>query len=99
MSDAASVLVVDDDEAVGKVLAALMKQGGHNATWVPSAEAALAVLEKKAFDATAFEKEKGRIAAQLRDAKRNQLFQAYMSEARKRFPIERNAEAIRRVVG
>jgi len=57
------------------------------------------VLEKKPFDAAAFEKEKGRIAAQLRDAKRNQLFQAYMSEARKRFPIERNAEAIRRVVG
>ena len=50
MSDAASVLVVDDDEAVGKVLAALMKQAGHHATWVPSAEAALALLEKKAFD-------------------------------------------------
>ena len=50
MSDAASVLVVDDDEAVGKVLAALMKQGGHDATWVASAEAALVLLEKKAFD-------------------------------------------------
>ena len=51
MSDSGSVLVVDDDEAVGKVLAALMNQAGHRATWVPSAESALAVLEKKAvFD-------------------------------------------------
>ncbi len=51
MSDAAAVLVVDDDEAVGKVLAALLTQDGHRATWVGSAEAALATLEKKAFDA------------------------------------------------
>ena len=50
MSDAAAVLVVDDDEAVGKVLAALLTQGGYKATWVPSAEAALATLEKKVFD-------------------------------------------------
>ncbi len=51
MSDAAAVLVVDDDEAVGKVLAALLSQDGHRATWVGSAEAALATLEKKAYDA------------------------------------------------
>ena len=50
MSDAASVLVVDDDEAVGKVLAALLVQGGLRATWVGSAEAALATLEKKVYD-------------------------------------------------
>ena len=50
MSDAASVLVVDDDEAVGKVLAALLVQDGLRATWVGSAEAALATLEKKVFD-------------------------------------------------
>ena len=48
MSDA--ILVVDDDEAVGKVLAALLTQAGHKATWVNSAEAALATLEKKPFD-------------------------------------------------
>ncbi|MFO0598136.1 MAG: sigma-54 dependent transcriptional regulator [Myxococcaceae bacterium] len=48
MSD--SILVVDDDEAVGKVLAALLGQAGHQPTWVGSAEAALKVLEKKAFD-------------------------------------------------
>jgi two-component system response regulator AtoC len=50
MSDAAAVLVVDDDEAVGKVLAALLTQGGYKSTWVNSAEAALATLEKKVFD-------------------------------------------------
>lgn len=53
MSDAATtaVLVVDDDEPVGKVLAALLTQDGHRTTWVASAEAALATLEKKSFDA------------------------------------------------
>ncbi len=44
------LLVVDDDEAVGKVLAALLAQDGHKATWVASAEAALATLEKRVFD-------------------------------------------------
>ena len=45
-----TVLVVDDEEAVGKVLAALLTQDGHRTTWVASAEAALATLEKKSFD-------------------------------------------------
>ncbi|MBE2249091.1 MAG: sigma-54-dependent Fis family transcriptional regulator [Myxococcus sp.] len=46
----ASVLVVDDDVAVGSVLAALLKQDGLEATFVPSAQAALATLEKRPFD-------------------------------------------------
>ncbi len=50
MSDANSILVVDDDEAVGKVIAALLTQDGYKTTWVGSAEAALATLEKRAFD-------------------------------------------------
>ncbi len=50
MSDANNILVVDDDEAVGRVLAALLTQDGHKATWVNSAEAALATLDKRAFD-------------------------------------------------
>ncbi len=50
MSDVNSILVVDDDEAVGRVLAALLTQAGHKATWVNSAEAALATLDKHAFD-------------------------------------------------
>ncbi len=47
---AGSVLVVDDDEAVGKVLALLLAQAGHEAEHVPSAEAALARLDAKPFD-------------------------------------------------
>ncbi|MBL8917515.1 MAG: sigma-54-dependent Fis family transcriptional regulator [Myxococcaceae bacterium] len=50
MADAASVLVVDDDVAVGTVLAALLKQNGFDTTFVPNAQAALATLEKRPFD-------------------------------------------------
>lgn len=50
MTEPSAVLVVDDDEAVGRVLAALLTQDGHRATWVSSGEAALAILEKRAFD-------------------------------------------------
>jgi DNA-binding NtrC family response regulator len=45
-----SVLVVDDDEAVGRVLSLLLAQAGHEAEHVPSAEAALARLEARPFD-------------------------------------------------
>ncbi|MEW6432582.1 MAG: sigma-54 dependent transcriptional regulator [Myxococcota bacterium] len=45
-----SVLVVDDDEAVGKVLSALLAQAGYPATWVSSGEAAIATLRKQSFD-------------------------------------------------
>ncbi len=48
--DSAQLLVVDDDEAVGRVLAGLLAQAGYQSTWVPSAETALSTLEKKAFD-------------------------------------------------
>jgi DNA-binding NtrC family response regulator len=50
MSQRNSILVVDDDTAVGTVLAAQLKQGGSEATWVGSAEQALATMEKRAFD-------------------------------------------------
>jgi DNA-binding NtrC family response regulator len=49
-SAAGSVLVVDDDEAVGKVLALLLAQAGHEAVHVPSAEVALARLDARPFD-------------------------------------------------
>ena len=35
----------------------------------------------------------------LREQKRNQLFEAYMSEARERYPVERNPQALARVLG
>ena len=47
---AESVLVVDDDVAIGKVLAALLEQRGYDAAHVTSAEAALEALEKTPYD-------------------------------------------------
>jgi DNA-binding NtrC family response regulator len=45
-----TVLVVDDDLAVGKVLVALLVQAGHEATHVTSGHEALARLEAGPFD-------------------------------------------------
>jgi len=60
--------------------------------------AILRVLERNDFDPAAFEKEKGRVGAALRQEKRNQFFQAYLNEARDRFRVERRPEVFRRVV-
>jgi parvulin-like peptidyl-prolyl isomerase len=57
------------------------------------------VLEKKAFDPVAFEKEKSGFAATLRDTRRDQLFQAYLKQAKQRFTVEKHAEVFRRLVG
>lgn len=54
--------------------------------------AVLRVLERKAFDAAAFAKEKDAVAAGMRDARKQQLFRAYMAQARQRFPVERRAD-------
>lgn len=54
--------------------------------------AVLRVLEKKAFDPAAFAKEKDAVAAGLRDNRRQQLFRAYMAQARERFPVQRRAD-------
>ena len=45
-----AVLVVDDDEAIGKVLVALLRQRGLDAAHVASAEEALAALETRPYD-------------------------------------------------
>ncbi len=50
MSEVVSLLVVDDDAAVGRVLTAILAQAGHQATLAPSAEVALATLEKLPVD-------------------------------------------------
>ena len=66
----------------------------------PAGYAVLRVLEKKAFDPAAFEKEKAQLRSDLLRAARSQeLFRAYMTQARERFPVERNAEAFRRALG
>jgi peptidyl-prolyl cis-trans isomerase D len=61
--------------------------------------AILRVLERNAFDPVAFEKERARVAATLRQEKRGQFFQAYLNEARDRFRVERRPEVFQRVVG
>lgn len=61
--------------------------------------AVLRILEKKAFDPVAFEREKAAIAASLLETKRSQFFQAYMSEVRERAAVERNPEVFRRLLG
>ncbi len=50
MDDGGKVLVVDDDRAVGMVLAGLLRQSGHHATHVSSGAEALAALEREPFD-------------------------------------------------
>jgi peptidyl-prolyl cis-trans isomerase D len=65
---------------------------------VPAGYAVIRVLEKKAFDPAEFARQKGSIASSLRQQKKNELFQAYMSQARERVTIDRLPEAYKRVV-
>ena len=50
MSDVNSVLVVDDDQAVGRMMVALLGQDGLKATLVSNGEAALLALEAAPYD-------------------------------------------------
>jgi hypothetical protein len=61
--------------------------------------AVLRVVEKKAFDPVAFEKEKAALAVSLRQSRRSQFFQAYLGQVRPRFPVERHPDVVRRIVG
>ena len=63
----------------------------------PAGWAVARVLEKKEFDPAAFAKEKAALVAGLVEERRGKLFQAYMQEARKRFPVVRRADALSRV--
>lgn len=63
----------------------------------PAGWAVVRVLEKKDYDPAAFEKEKAALTASLTEERRGQLFRAYMQEARKRFPVLRRSDALRRV--
>ena len=56
------------------------------------------VLEKKAFDPAAFEKEKPALVTSLRQQRREELFRSFMQEARKRVTVQRHAEAFKRVM-
>jgi peptidyl-prolyl cis-trans isomerase D len=61
--------------------------------------AVLRVLEKKTPDPAELAKQKAQIAASLREQKREELFRAFLSAARERYTITRNAKAYNRAVG
>jgi peptidyl-prolyl cis-trans isomerase D len=61
--------------------------------------AVLRVLEKKGFDARAFEAERASLAASLVQTKRGQFFQAYLAEIRQRALVQRRPDVFRRLVG
>lgn len=63
----------------------------------PAGWAVVRVLEKKEYDPSAFEREKAALTASLTDERRGQLFRAYMQEARKRFPVLRRPDALKRL--
>ncbi len=65
---------------------------------VPSGWAVVRVLEKKAYDSAAFEKDKASLIASLRQERKEELFRAFMQEARKRITVQRNAAAFKRVM-
>jgi len=56
------------------------------------------VLEKKALDPAAFDKEKASLMATLRQQRKDELFRAFLAEARKRVTVQRNAEAFKRAM-
>jgi hypothetical protein len=66
---------------------------------VSAGYAVLRVLERKPFDAAAFEKQKPELLAMLKAQKRQSMFEAYLEQARDRYTVERRREAYRRVVG
>ena len=61
--------------------------------------AILRVLEKKPFDPAELAKQKGQIAASLRQQKQAELFRAFVIAARERYEIARDAKAYRRALG
>ena len=61
--------------------------------------AVLRVTEHKEFDTEAFDRERPRVVASLRQQKQSQAFQAYMGAARERYKVRRNSEAYRRALG
>jgi len=56
------------------------------------------VIEKKPFDPAAFAKERPSLVTSLKGEKKQQLFQAFLEQARQRYPVERNLSALQRAV-
>jgi peptidyl-prolyl cis-trans isomerase D len=77
------------DAPVGALSEPVAVEGGY---------ALVRVIERQAFDAAAFQKEKDAITGSLREARKQQLFRAYMTQARERFPVERYG-TLDRIIG
>jgi peptidyl-prolyl cis-trans isomerase D len=63
---------------------------------VPTGYAVLRVVEKKEIDPAKFDKEKESIAASLLAQRRTQLFDAYLTQMRRRFPVEKREDILSR---
>jgi parvulin-like peptidyl-prolyl isomerase len=61
--------------------------------------AILRVLEKKPFDPVELARQKGQVGASLRQQKQQELFRAFVVQARERYEIARDAKAYRRALG
>jgi peptidyl-prolyl cis-trans isomerase D len=84
--------------ALDEVAFALPEKTLSDPVRVGAGYAVVRVLEKKAVDPAAFIEQRASLEESLRQEKRDQLFQDYMSQARQRFPVERRGEAYKRVV-
>lgn len=63
----------------------------------PAGWAVVRVLEKTAYDPVAFEREKTALIATLTEERKDQMFRSFMQEARKRFPVQRRPDLLKRV--
>jgi peptidyl-prolyl cis-trans isomerase D len=61
--------------------------------------AILRATAREGFDGEAFEREKPRVAAALREQKQGELFQAYLGAIQDRYEVRQNPEAYRRALG
>lgn len=77
------------DAPVGTLSEPVAIEGGY---------ALVRATEREAFDAAAFAKEKDALTGSLRDQRKKQMFRAYMTQARQRFPVER-VGALDRIIG
>ena len=77
------------DAPVGALSEPVAVEGGY---------ALVRVIERKAFDAAAFAKEKDALTASLRESRKQQMFRAYMTQARERFPVQRYG-SLDRIIG
>jgi peptidyl-prolyl cis-trans isomerase D len=83
--------------SVENAVYALPAGGLSDPVRTPAGWAVVRVLEKKEYDPAAFQAQKAVLVASLTEERKSQLFRAYMQDARKRFPVMRRPDALRRV--